>query len=241
MATGHTSSEGNHTRVRKRSGRSYIVRRAKDDHDGPDADRSVSIRTEKLWRLGTLEEGTIFHASHKHRKRKWVWGYATSGPGGTPHLSYAAHSRCGWVLRANLEPFRRGHEPPYKKPPISYKRWNDRVYRSIQFLWVNYGRFRPTEEQRREHKPGTRRKNSPVPTRRAADVITAYKNSGGRGESHPVLGPVGVRYLNTSGYYMAWARGVRWCFIKASDLHPPVLSEARAKRYTSAQARRRGG
>jgi hypothetical protein len=217
MAKARTSSKRQSTRVRSRSGKTYRV----DDRDG------ASIRTEKLWRLGTLEYGTTFHAVHRHRKKNWVWGYATSGPGGEPKLTYKKYRRCGWVMLSSLKP---APQRDYKKPPVRYDTWLREVYRSIEFLWVNYGTF----------SSGVKRKNSPVPTRRRdpkAEIV-GWKNKGG-GDHRVLEGPIGIRYLAKDGWYMAWARNFRWCFVHESMLRPPNLTKARAVKYTAAQARAR--
>lgn len=212
-----TSARRRSTPVRSKSGKTYRV----SDPDG------ASIRTEKLWRLGTLEQGTTFHAVHAHRKRAWVWGYATSGPGGKPKLSYKKYRRCGWVMLKNLK------EAPmrdYHKPPVRYETWLREVYQGIEFLWVNYGKF----------STGKPRKNSAVSTRRVdrKATIVGYKNEG-TGEQRVLEGAIGIRYLAKSGWYMAWARNFRWCFVHESKLRQPNLAKVRAVKYTSAQARRR--
>lgn len=218
MAKARTSAKRRSTRVQARSGKTYKV------HD-PDG---ASIRTEKLWRIGTLEPGTTFHAVHRHRKKSWVWGYATSGPGGAPKLSYKQHHRCGWVMLKNLKP---APNRTYHEPPVRYETWLRDVYRSIEFLWVNYG----------EYSNGKPRKNSPVRTPRKdpkADVI-GYKNVGGTGEQRVLEGPIGLRYLTKDGWYMAWARNFRWCFVREADLRKPNVAKAKCVKYTSAEARRR--
>ncbi len=239
IASTRTSAAGKHKTVKHSSGLVFLVGKKRAHGNHSDTERTASIRSENLWRLGTLEEGTVFHASHRSKypgKDAWVWGHATHGPHGEK-LSYTEHSQCGWVLRTSLRRPENIHIE-YKPPGITYKTWNRRVYRSVKFLWVNTGRFKPNEKQRKHHQPGTLRKNSPVPAHRAhKGEIKGYKNSGGTGKAYVMHGNIGVRYLNTHGWYMAHTGEAHWCFVHHSDLKD--VDTKRAKKYNSQQAEAR--
>ncbi len=216
-ATTRTRSRGKPKTVRKASGRTYKVKPG-----------GGSIRNTKLWRLGTVEEGSTFHATHRKSKSKeWVWGYVTQGPRskGAKELTYAIHERCGWMMLENLTPVKR----KFKPPPIGFKRWHLRVLRWIKHLFVNDGFTKEVRNSQgkviKKRKP---RKDMPVFTSSTpgGDII-AYKNHGNKGQRFEVPRKdfKGVRYLTHDGYYMAWAEGAKWCFFPADRVEKPPLGK----------------
>lgn len=206
MTTTRTTSRGKPKKVRKASGKTYKV-----EEDG------ASIRNAKLWRLGTVEEGSTFHATHRRSKNnRWVWGRVTQGPKskGAGTLTYKIHSACGWMMLRNLTPVKR----KFKPPPISYGRWHLRVQKWIKHLFINQGKTRK----------GELRKDMPVFTgTTGGGDITAYKNYPDKGKKFivPRADFTGVRYLTHDGYYMAWAKHAKWCFFPADRIKKPPLGK----------------